>query len=193
MQEILRLQNIQNKELQAAVLLALHCAPILWGLKAANSVTVTKEEKEAVCGLLRETEISHCFFPLREQWGILYLYRPKELEGYIYQPDIRAFLREQGYVEEEMEDMLYRLSWRIRLYGMGKAAFPHEIGVFLEYPLEDVKGFMVHQGAEAACSGYWKVYAPAPEKAERFLAYDKAKELLLKEVLNGKNIEEMLI
>lgn len=38
-------------------------------------------------------------------------------------------------------------------------AFPHEIGLFLSYPPEDVRGFIEHKGHESKCEGCWKVYA----------------------------------
>ena len=38
------------------------------------------------------------------------------------------------------------------------ADFPHEIGVFLGYPLEDVVGFIRHRGKCFTCCGCWKSY-----------------------------------
>ncbi len=39
------------------------------------------------------------------------------------------------------------------------AEFPHEIGVFLDYPLADVIGFMENRGAGYRCQGCWKAYS----------------------------------
>ena len=51
-QEIVQLKRPENEEMKAAFLLAIHCAPILRGSKAANIVTVTQEEFFRVYHLL---------------------------------------------------------------------------------------------------------------------------------------------
>ena len=48
---------------------------------------------------------------------------------------------------------------RYRAYMNGSKIFPHEMGLLLGYPVEDVTGFMVHGGKNSLYSGYWKVYA----------------------------------
>ena len=69
-----------------------------------------------------------------------------------------------------------------RLYTMSleeSAEFPHEIGVFLDYPLEDVQGFMANGGAGAVCQGCWKAYGDAQEAYRRFRLYGKCREVYL--------------
>ena len=39
-----------------------------------------------------------------------------------------------------------------------EAEFPHEIGLFLSYPPEDVQGFIDHHARDFKLSGLWKVY-----------------------------------
>ena len=39
-----------------------------------------------------------------------------------------------------------------------KDGFPHEIGLFLGYPPEDVQGFIDHRAMDFKCAGLWKVY-----------------------------------
>ena len=36
--------------------------------------------------------------------------------------------------------------------------FPHEVGLFLSYPPEDVQGFIDHRAEDFKCAGLWKVY-----------------------------------
>jgi hypothetical protein len=53
--------------------------------------------------------------------------------------------------------------------------FPHEVGIFLGYPLEDVIAFCAGKANPCNCQGYWKVYH-RPEKAKRTFAYmDRAR------------------
>jgi hypothetical protein len=48
--------------------------------------------------------------------------------------------------------------------------FPHEIGIFLGYPPEDVIGFRSGRPSPYSCRGYWQVYH-RPDRAERTFAY----------------------
>jgi hypothetical protein len=61
--------------------------------------------------------------------------------------------------------------------------FPHEVGVFLGYPLEDVIAFSSGKPSPYACHGYWKVYH-RPERAQRaFARMDAARLRLVREYL----------
>ena len=44
--------------------------------------------------------------------------------------------------------------------------FPHEVGLFLSYPPEDVQGFIDHRAMDFKCAGLWKVYSDE-ERAQR--------------------------
>jgi hypothetical protein len=68
--------------------------------------------------------------------------------------------------------------------------FPHEVGIFLGYPLEDVICFSAGRSSPYACRGYWKVYR-RPEKAERTFAYmDAARLFLIRELFSGSLPED---
>ena len=45
--------------------------------------------------------------------------------------------------------------------------YPHEIGLFLGYPLSDVIGFIENKGWNYTCCGCWKSYGD-PEKAQAY-------------------------
>ncbi|MDR1900224.1 MAG: DUF3793 family protein [Treponema sp.] len=71
-------------------------------------------------------------------------------------------------------------------------AFPHEVGVFLGYPLEDVISFSMGKPSPYSCRGYWKVYC-RPEKAERTFAYmDAARLNLVREIFAGSLPENIM-
>lgn len=93
--------------------------------------------------------------------ALLYLYRERALRDTLADPDVRAFLTEQGYGDLEVSGALATL--RARLC---RTEFPHEIGVFLGYPLADVIGFIRHEGKDCLAAGYWKCY-DNPEAARR--------------------------
>ena len=53
--------------------------------------------------------------------------------------------------------------------------FPHEIGLLLGYPFEDVIGFIENEGRNYLYSGYWKVYKNKEEKCKLFNLYNQTR------------------
>ena len=192
-QEIMKLRTSQDEEAKMALLLAIHCAPILSGSKAANIMTVTVHEFDRIGYLLEGTGIRYRFLKTKGDKGILYLYREKRLRQYLEQEEIQEFLSEYGYDQEDIAKMLNLLSKRIQLYNDQEAVFPHEIGVFLEYPLGDVKGFLVNEGKNFMDSGYWKVYQDLQGAVRRFIQYDMERELTIQALMQGKTIREIAL
>ena len=75
---------------------------------------------------------------------------------------VRELLEREGYpVDGGLERMLDALSRRLE----GRE-FPHEVGLFLGYPPEDVEGFRLHRGRGCKLCGCWKVYSDV-ERARR--------------------------
>ena len=192
-QEIMKLRTSQDEEVRMALLLAIHCAPILSGSKAANIMTVTVHEFDRIGYLLQGTGIRYRFLKTKGDKGILYLYREKRLRQYLEQEEIQEFLSEYGYDEVNIAKMLNLLSKRIRMYNDQDAVFPHEIGVFLEYPLGDVKGFLANEGKNFMYSGYWKVYQDLQGAVRRFTQYDMERELTIQALMQGKSIREIAL
>lgn len=192
-QEIMKLRTSQDEEAKMALLLAIHCAPILSGSKAANIMTVTVHEFDRIGYLLQGTGIRYRFLKTKGDKGILYLYREKRLRQYLEQEEIQEFLSEYGYDQVDIAKMLNLLSNRIRMYNDQDAVFPHEIGVFLEYPLGDVKGFLANEGKNFMYSGYWKVYQDLQGAVRRFTQYDMERELTIQALMQGKTIREIAL
>ena len=192
-QEIMKLRTSQDEEVRMALLLAIHCAPILSGSKAANIMTVTVHEFDRIGYLLQGTGIRYRFLKTKGDKGILYLYREKRLRQYLEQEEIQEFLSEYGYDQVDIAKMLNLLSKRIQLYNDQEAVFPHEIGVFLEYPLGDVKGFLANEGKNFMYSGYWKVYQDLQGAVRRFTQYDMERELTIQALMQGKTIREIAL
>ena len=70
--------------------------------------------------------------------------------------------------------------------------FPHEIGLFLGYPLEDVEGFIENRGRNYTCCGCWKAYGD-PEKARiRFDAYRRCTAESRERFRRGAAITELI-
>lgn len=192
-QEMMKLQTITDDELRLSLLLAIHCAPILFDKKATNIMTVTGEDFSKIRTLLMGTDIACCCLNTRGDKRILYLYREREIMEYLHAEDIRSFLREYGYEIDTFCEMLEHLSDRLLSYSNGEAAFPHEIGIFLGYPLMDVKGFVENNGKNFICSGYWKVYTDVQNALRKFREYDMVREQAIQAVVSGKKIREITV
>lgn len=192
-QEMMNLRNLQDEETKMSLLLAIHCSPVIVGIKSANIITVTEREFVYIGYLLQGTGISYRFLKTGNDKGILYLYRERELIKCLYSVEIQSFLEEYGYVFRNLEEMLDCLSERINLYSQGKTSFPHEIGVFLGYPLLDVKGFLENEGKNFIYSGYWKVYQNVQNTVKTFRQYDEQREHVIQAVISGEKIRDIVM
>ncbi|MFQ7119107.1 MAG: DUF3793 family protein, partial [Intestinibacter sp.] len=83
--------------------------------------------------------------------------------------ETQNFLKLYDYKLNNLDDMLNHLKYRFQLLGRT----PHEIGLFLGYPLCDVKGFIYNNGKNYKFSGPWKVY---DNESETILYFDKCKQ-----------------
>ena len=73
-----------------------------------------------------------------------------------------------------------------------KRKFPHELGLLLGYPPDDVIGFIKNKGKNYLWIGYWKVYSDLDSALRTFERFDKAKKLLLSWVVHGGSIREVI-
>ena len=131
-----------------------HCSPTLAGVKPASLFRFCPRDSAL---FVRR------FLALRQQFAarglrlvilkgcrrtgsyLLYLYRERDLAEVLGRREHRDFLRAMGYTPWEAPgDCLRQLAARLCL----EEEFPHEIGVFLGYPLDDVKGFIRHKGRD---------------------------------------------
>lgn len=156
-------------------ILGLHAAPTLTGLKAASLLSFRRSSFDDFDGLLESYR--PCFmckgistFCVAEgtEYVLQLFYRREALEEALFSPKAQEILQPLGYREwDTVEDMLEHLRSRMAL----KKTFPHEIGLFLGYPPEDVEGFIQHKGRKFCYSGYWKVYANEAETRALFDRY----------------------
>lgn len=71
----------------------------------------------------------------------------------------------------------------------GGESFPHEIGIVLGYPPEDIEGFKRYKGRNFKCCGYWKVYGNAERAQKMFDAYTLCREKLMQALQNGVTLK----
>ena len=106
--------------------------------------------------------------------ALIYIYRSADLEKVLMCEDVRQLLRACGYSRFDVSGALDTLKARLNDID----AFPHEIGVFLGYPLEDVKGFIENEIPRvAANSGRGRALQRMLESCQNWECYDKTFEL----------------
>ena len=104
---------------------------------------------------------------------------------------------EMGYFEKDGSEaflacrILGELSRRMSSYFCGEDEFPHEVGVLLGYPTEDVEDYIRLEGREFLFVGYWKVYHNEQRARKLFAAFDEARETTVREVLEGKELYQL--
>ena len=125
-------------------------APTLAGIKTGSLFPCPCDDREALLTDVRRLNRQLvpkglCLLPIRFKDGqaLLYLYRPAVLH-------------------RDLQDGLAQRIRRFRESG----EFPHEVGLFLSYPPEDVQGFIDHRACDFKCAGLWKVYSDE-ERAQR--------------------------
>lgn len=120
---------------------------------------------------------------------LVLLYNEKLLKKSLCDANRRNILMSYGYEREfSLEKDLNRLSKRIA----EESEFPHEIGIFLGYPTEDVEGFIANKGDNFKLCGCWKVYGDE-EKAKRlFINYDRCRNFLCNKLNEGSDIYRAL-
>lgn len=96
------------------------------------------------------------------------------------EPEAAAFLESCGYpAARELEPLLEELITRCR----SGREFPHEIGIFLGYPLKDVRGFIENSAACLAVPrGLWRV-AGDPAESLRVMEQYRCAEQTIQGVL----------
>ena len=121
---------------------------------------------------------------------LLYLYRPDALRRDLENSDARDILRDCGYEACcRAESCLSCLIGKMR----SSADFPHEVGLFLSYPPEDVKGFIENHAANAKCTGVWKVYGDEQQAQQTFDRYKKCTQTYCERWRSGVKLDRLAV
>jgi hypothetical protein len=68
--------------------------------------------------------------------------------------------------------------------------FPHEVGLFLGYPPDDVLGFMKHKGQNYKLNGCWKVYGNVDKAKTDFRCYEVCRQYMKTYLQNGGTLRD---
>ena len=153
-----------------------HASPTLARLKLGNLFNYPMGEDfyaeyEALRRQLQMRGVTMTILRHSAGKALIYLYREAELEGALSDAGVRRLLKSCGYDRFDAVGALNTLRTRLN----GADAFPHEIGVFLGYPLMDVLGFIKNGGRNCLSCGCWKVYSDECAALKAFESYEKCK------------------
>ena len=165
-----------------------HCGVTFAGLKIASLVSLRKGEEDVIQTLSRRfAGKGFAFILLREDEErlLVYVCHRARLTKYLFSSDVRAFLARFGYEYGSAEEALEQLKYRMH------GEFPHEIGIFLGYPLEDVKGFIADPTARTKLSGYWKVYADVDNKQKLFERFKRCTACICRKMQAGQSLTQI--
>ena len=133
-----------------------YCAPTLAGIKTGNLFSCKSADTATLRALNRRLVPKGICVLAKKRGGVrtlVYVFRPARLAFDLCDVRAAALLRVRGYPSGETRRCVAELMRRIE----NDAAFPHEVGLFLGYPPEDVRAFI--DGHDACkCVGCWKVY-----------------------------------
>lgn len=172
------------------------CAPTLAGIKTGSLFSCPAEDDGTLRGsLVRLNRMlvprGARLLPVRrmDERILLYLYRPARLSADLAVREASAILARLGYPAGSAEGCAAELIRRIRADG----PFPHEAGLFLGYPPEDVDGFMRLGARCAKTCGTWCVYGD-PAAAERtFTAYRQCTRLYKRAYRRHNSMEKLIV
>ena len=179
-------------------LLIFHCAPALAGIKPASLFAMQKgraEARQEALALSRQCEKAGASIrpvDVSEKTTLFFVYNRTLLSKTLRSSAKSHFIEEMGYdAAAPLEACVNRLCERLKT---GRAAsscgFPHEVGIFLGYPLEDVEGFIANGGQGCKMCGYWKVYGDEEKARALFNMYTECRRAALMKAAAGYSLAE---
>lgn len=173
-----------------------YCSPTLAGMKTAslfNCKFASYEKlKSAIRAFNRRLGAKGIrIIPLKigKSSALIYVYRPARLKKDFSDKLCLELLQNSGYVCDCPEKCIARLSSRIK----SSEDFPHEIGLFLGYPPEDVRGFIRYGSHRCLCTGCWKVYSDVPSALKTFAKFNKCTQKYAECYALGRNLEKLAV
>ena len=121
--------------------------------------------------------------------AMIYIYRPGRLEEDLSDREARCILQSCGYTERSVPGCISLLMQRLK----SNTDFPHEIGLFLGYPPEDVSGFIKNKALRSKATGHWKVYGDEKKALKTFARYKKCTKVYTDRKARGTSIERLTV
>jgi len=186
--ELVKELDLKDVETQ----LAMQCAPVIMGLKISNLLIIPNENVNKAKEIITGSNLSYFILLKNEEKTTLLLYWSDKLKQYLSKQEVKELLWELGYQKITLEYLFPIFIRRYVLYCKRGGNFPHEMGILLGYPIEDVRGFIENEGRNFIYTGYWKVYEHVGEKLQIFKEFELAKKILLQLMSRGISMAEVI-
>ncbi len=172
------------------------CSPTLAGLKCGNlfsdhfaSYEEMLEEIREYNHMLSAKGMILIALTYQDHRGLMYLYRPAKLRQSLSGADAQKILKSCGYTSADPVPCLLQLRDKIS----DRNEFPHEIGLFLNYPPEDVRGFIDEKASNYKLIGTWKVYGDVDRAQKTFDRYQHCTEVYKRCYRGGVPIQKLMV
>lgn len=173
-----------------------NCAPTLAGIKTANLFNEYFNDKQDVLNDIKKfnlsfkgTDIKMVPIAFKDNRALIYVYRISDLKNDFTNNISKDILARYGYNSEDIYMSIKKLTLRIE----NLEDFPHEIGLFLGYPPNDVKGFIDNKGKNYKSLGYWKVYDDVGLARKTFKKYELCQQIYLDRLKRGTALSQLII
>lgn len=172
-----------------------YCAPTLAGMKIGNLFTYKFTcLKQLVSDIKERNNLLNAkgiYFKILKTWdnlALIYVYRKNKLEETLNVCKHREFLTQKGYKTFDINSVISVLKKHLVT-----SEFPHEIGIFLGYPLSDIQAFIEDKGANAKYVGCWKAYTNEDYAKQISDKYKKCTNIYCKKFAEGTDIIRLTV
>ena len=152
-----------------------YSAPTLCGIKPGNLFFVKASEFSEKGLLLWKKKFKKCGFSVTaakssKDTVFVLVYNPLLLRNLLGDVFVSSYLLGKGYKTPlNTCSVIKELVKRI----MTKNDFPHEVGIILGYPIQDVIEFEAKNGKDCKYCGYWKSYSDVENAKKCMCSYKK--------------------
>lgn len=172
-----------------------HCSPTLAGMKCGSMFRVASRLHGVspcigeIMGDIGHKGVAIDVLDHDDGGTLVFVYRPGLLMGRLSDPEVGDFLRGYGYTMGDLGSTLDELRGRI-----GRCrTIPPEIGVFLGYPMDDIRGYILNEGRCCRCIGCWKVYGDVEEAERTFSMFRECRDIYSRRLSEGVPMAELVV
>ncbi len=205
--DILLLSNKNNVEIEGLInfLLANICMETLLGFKPSSLIHIPKmgDELKVLTILAAVINQYNCRYEVLHENNIrltVLIYHTLTLNHCLLSRENLDYLKEQGYFIEgfSINNIFSVIKQKLENYQNNRSKitldenhvddYPHEIGIVLGYPIEDVLGFITNRGQNYIISGCWKVYHNAGSSKKIFQEYHRIRSEAVKYLIDNNSL-----
>jgi hypothetical protein len=145
-----------------------HLSPVLLGCKPAALFTLRTVDACTCLPALLPAGLSFTVLRKSGNGFLVFVFREEKIEKILRDKNAGTVLAGLGYPAGTSVPA----SLRYFKKQLSRGEFPHEVGLFLGYPVDDVLGFVKYRGQNYKLCGYWKVYGDVEQARRRFRQFD---------------------